>query len=51
MRPMNFGDGFRFGCGFFLATVVAYLILLAVGVVITIITGAGLASILPSIRP
>jgi len=46
MRSMNFGDGFRFGCGFFLATVVAYIIMLVVFVLITLISGA---SILPAI--
>lgn len=47
MRPMNFGDGFRFGCGFFLATVIAYIIILVVIVLITLITGASIFATLP----
>jgi len=43
---MTFGDGFLFGCGFWLAVLVAYVILLVVGVIIVLVTGATLIGFL-----
>ena len=51
---LRFSDGFRFGCGFFLAGIIAWLVLvLVVGVVLLVMAILGLSTVpqlLPTIR-
>lgn len=48
---LRFSDGFRFGCGFFLAGIIGWLVLvLVVGVVLLVMTILGLLT-LPQLLP
>ena len=45
MNGMSVGDGFKFGCGFLLAGLIAWLAMAIVGVVISLIFGGALGAL------
>jgi len=40
MNTLSVGDGFKFGCGFFLAALVAWLAVVIVGAIVSVIATA-----------
>lgn len=46
MNGLQVGDGFKFGCGFFLAGFVAYIVIIIITMVIFAILGVGFGSLL-----
>ena len=46
MEKLSIGDGFRFGCGFFLAAFLVWLAMAIIGGVLMAIFGAGLGALL-----
>lgn len=40
MNALSIGDGFKFGCGFFLAALVAWLAVVIVGAIVSLIATA-----------
>jgi len=45
MNEISVGDGFRFGCGFLLASLIAWLAVAIIGGILTAIFGAALGGI------
>jgi hypothetical protein len=45
MNGLSVGDGFKFGCGFMLAGLVAWLVMAIIGGIITLIFGGALGAI------
>ena len=45
MQQLSVGDGFRFGCGFLLAALIAWLAMVIIGGILTAIFGAALGSL------
>ena len=45
MQQISIGDGFRFGCGFLLASLIAWLAVAIIGGILTAIFGAALGGI------
>ena len=45
MQQISVGDGFRFGCGFLLASLIAWLAVAIIGGILTAIFGAALGGI------
>ena len=45
MSEISVGDGFRFGCGFLLASLIAWLAVAIIGGILTAIFGAALGGI------
>jgi hypothetical protein len=45
MQQLSVGDGFRFGCGFLLASLIAWLAVAIIGGILTAIFGAALGPI------
>ena len=45
MNGLSVGDGFKFGCGFLLAGLIAWLAMAIVGVVISLIFGGALGAL------
>ncbi|MBN1139094.1 MAG: hypothetical protein JXM73_21115 [Anaerolineae bacterium] len=48
MNGLQIGDGFKFGCGFFLAAFVAYIVIIIVTMLIFAILGVGFGGLLES---
>jgi len=48
MNELSVGDGFKFGCGFFLAGFIAWIVMAIVAVLISVVFGAALSSLFPS---
>jgi len=46
MQQLSVGDGFKFGCGFFLAALIAWLAMVIVGGVLMAIFGATFGALL-----
>jgi len=49
MNGLQIGDGFKFGCGFFLAGFVAYIVIMIITFLIFAILGVGFGSLLEGI--
>lgn len=49
MRGLTFGDGFQFGCGFFVASLLFWIALIILGVIVTIVLGYLGVSALPGL--
>jgi hypothetical protein len=48
---LSFGDGFKFGCGFFAASIVAGIIIGIVGAILTFVAGLlGMSAALPILQ-
>ena len=45
MNQISIGDGFRFGCGFLLASLIAWLAVAIIGGILTVIFGAALGGL------
>jgi hypothetical protein len=45
MQQISVGDGFRFGCGFLLASLIAWLAVAIIGGILTAIFGAALGGL------
>jgi hypothetical protein len=45
MNQISIGDGFRFGCGFLLASLIAWLAVAIIGGILTAIFGAALGGL------
>jgi hypothetical protein len=45
MQQISVGDGFRFGCGFLLASLIAWLAIAIIGGILTAIFGAALGGL------
>ena len=45
MNELTVGDGFRFGCGFFMAGFLTWLVMMGVVLVISLVMGAALSSV------
>jgi hypothetical protein len=50
MNGLQIGDGFKFGCGFFLAGFVAYIVIMILTVLFLAIIGGGLGALLQGIE-
>jgi len=46
MQQISVGDGFRFGCGFLLASLIAWLVVAIIGGILTAIFGAAFGGLL-----
>ena len=51
MVMLRFGDGFRFGCGFFLAGIIAWLVIVLVGGGVLLVMASLGGSTLPPLSP
>jgi hypothetical protein len=50
MNGLQIGDGFKFGCGFFLAGFVAYLVILLVTLLLVAVVGGGLGALFQNMQ-
>jgi hypothetical protein len=50
MQQISIGDGFRFGCGFLLAALIAWLAMAVIGGILAVIFGATLGGIFQRIN-
>jgi len=48
MNELSVSDGFKFGCGFFLAAFIAWIVMAIVAVLLSVIFGAALSNLIPS---
>jgi hypothetical protein len=51
MNGLSVGDGFKFGCGFFIAGFVAWLVMVAIVLVLSLLFGATMSGILRNLGP
>jgi len=50
MNGLQIGDGFKFGCGFFLAGFVAYIVILLLTLLLVAVVGGGLGTLLENMQ-
>lgn len=48
---LNVGDGFKFGCGFFLAGFIAWLAMVIIGTLLMVVFGATISTLFEGLDP
>ncbi len=51
MNGLSVGDGFKFGCGFFMAAIIAWLAMVIIGGILMAIFGAALGTLFEGLDP